>query len=95
MAKIPSPQYPKLTVQPKDPFYLGHRDGVMLFTDRSDSQVIPVYRYDIASGQWSRYQGKYADKLHNSYRVPPVIAEGMPRMGESQTSFSSLSKSMV
>ena len=60
----------------KDPFYLGHRDGVMLFTDRSNSQVIPVYRYDIASGQWSRYQGKYADKLHSSSSYVSVTGEG-------------------
>ncbi len=60
----------------KDPFYLGHRDGVMLFTDRSDSQVIPVYRYDVASGQWSSYQGKYADKLHNSKSYVSVTGEG-------------------
>lgn len=60
----------------KDPFYLGHRDGVMLFTDRSNSQVIPVYRYDIASGQWSSYQGKYADKMHNSSSYVSVTGEG-------------------
>ena len=60
----------------KDPFYLGHRDGVMLFTDRSNSQVIPVYRYDIASGQWSSYQGKYADKMHSSSSYVSVTGEG-------------------
>ena len=60
----------------KDPFYLGHRDGVMLFTDRSNSQVIPVYRYDVASGQWSSYQGKYADKMHNSSSYVSVTGEG-------------------
>lgn len=60
----------------KDPFYLGHRDGVMLFTERSNSQIIPVYRYDVASGQWSSYQGKYADKMHNSSSYVSVTGEG-------------------
>jgi len=60
----------------KDPFYLGHRDGVMLFTDRSNSQVIPVYRYDVASGQWSSYEGKYADKMHTSSSYVSVTGEG-------------------
>ncbi len=60
----------------RDPFYLGHRDGVMLFTERSNSQVIPVYRYDVASGQWSSYQGKYADKMHSSSSYVSVTGEG-------------------
>ncbi len=60
----------------KEPFYLGHRDGVMLFTDRSNSQAVPVYRYDVASGKWSSYQGNYADKMHTSTSYPSVTGEG-------------------
>lgn len=60
-----------------DSYYLKHRDGVMLFSQTKSSGPVPLYRYDMQSGQWLDYQGKYIDKLTFGIQsYTPVTAEG-------------------
>ena len=60
-----------------DSYYLKHRDGVMLFSQIKSSAPRPLYRYDMQSGQWLDYQGKYTDKLlFDIQTYTPVTAEG-------------------
>lgn len=56
------------------PFCLACADGVMLFRDTSSANVL--YRYEISGGKWTRYEGKYLDKLYWSSNYAPVTGDG-------------------
>ena len=59
----------------RQPKYLGHSDGLMLFVDAANNKTT-IHCYDVKAGTWAGYEGKYVDRMVNPTWTVPAVGEG-------------------